>query len=472
MTEQPNPQSNPPESAKRGFWQKLIDSLRKDNVDGDAHVSAAAIIITAVFLMALTAALLYGITAGWPVCGELPLKENVNNNAAGDNTNRSATPPANGNASGATGANTNGNSNASANVTANANTANTNTGANNNTGATAASSPTNGNVGEGTTPDETQPTGEGETAAKPDADTIEPKTGPITGKTLVTIKGKNFGTSVDDIKVRFDEKEAKVSQVSDESITARTPEHSEGAVDVSVERGKDKKNRDVLPAGYTYTCPSPTGTNLFYMIILAGALGGCIHALRSLAWYVGQRELKWSWLPRYYTLPFVGAAMAMLFGLLIFAGLFDNTTGRSESLFIIAVAGLVGMFSQQAALKLTDIANAIFTKPEPGKDAEPQKGLAVDSGDETPAGATDADIDLKSGSIAGGPPAVKITNTGLSDVVSVTFGGQPATDVSFDTATSTVTATPPSAAAAGDVDIEVKDAAGKTVKLKYTYTAP
>jgi hypothetical protein len=448
------------EATPQGFFGRLSYILRKDNVEGDAHVSAIAIILTALFLMTLTILLLIGLTQRWPAC-ELP-EENVNANVAGANAN--AAPPANRNASVATGANANSNVNVNANAAANTNTsANANTDANTNAGAQANTN-TNANAGADTTT--TPTTGEtGTTVASVDIDSIDPKSGPITGKTLVTIKGKNFGTTSDGVRVKFDGIEAKISKVSEESITARTPPHSEGAVDVTVEKG-DKS--DVLPAEYTYTCPTPTGTNLFYMLIFAGALGSCIHAMRSLFWYVGQRELRWSWLPMYYVLPFIGAAMAMLFGLLIFAGLFDNNTGRAQSLFIIAIAGLVGMFSQQAALKLADIANAVFTKPEPGKEAEPQKGMPVDSGAKPPATPSEAKINPSAGPMAGSPP-VEITNTGLSDVASVTFGTQPGTNVTFDATTSTLTVTPPDAAKAGKVEVEIKDGAGKLAKGYYTY---
>jgi hypothetical protein len=445
-----------PRVAKKGFWKRLKDSLSKNNVHGDAHVSAGAIIITALFLIILTIGLLYSIVVRWPAC-ELP-EETVNSNMA-SNANGNTASSANGNASIATVANANA---ANINNNANANnppTTNTNTG---------------GNVGAGT-PTPTPPPGATPITTENGATitpttvvvkTVEPKSGPVTGRTLVIIKGANFGTSADGLKVKFDGLEAKISKISDESITARTPPHSEGAVDVSIEKGKE---RDVLSAEYTYTCPAPTGTNLFYMLIFAGALGGCIHSMRSLAWYVGQRELRWSWLPTYFTLPFVGAAMAMLFGLLIFAGLFDSNNGRSQSLFIIAVAGLVGMFSQQAALKLTDIANAIFTKPGAGKDAEPQKSISVDANAQNPSDTPDAKIDPNSGPVGGGQ-TVKLVN--VSKVNSIDFGGEDIeiTDDDFDEDTSTITLETP-AHDEGEIEVKVKDAAGKTVILKYNYKA-
>jgi hypothetical protein len=40
---------------------------------------------------------------------------------------------------------------------------------------------------------------------------------------------------------------------------------------------------------------------LFVIVLLAGALGGMVHTLRSLYWYVGNRNLRYSWLLMYAT---------------------------------------------------------------------------------------------------------------------------------------------------------------------------
>jgi hypothetical protein len=296
-----------------------------------------------------------------------------------------------------------------------------------------------------------------------DADSIEPDSGPTTGKTLVTIKGKNFGSNAEDIEVKFGELNAGVNQASNESISVRTPMHSEGVVDVSVKKKSNGEN-DVLRSRYTYTCPPPSGSGLFLMLMMAGALGGCIHALRSLYWYSGQGELKWRWLPMYFALPFTGAAMAMIFSLLIIAGFVDNTTGRSQALFIIAVAGLVGMFSQQAALKLTDVANAFFTKPGEGKDAEPQKSLSVSQRETKPFPVTVTAMTPGEGKAG---DEVKITGSGFNTSTTVNFGGVAARIKSFD-ATSITVVTPPGT---GDVEVEVKTN-DQSVKLpaKFKYT--
>ncbi len=383
-------------------------------------VGAVGITFTGLFLILLTVTLLYSITDGWPVC-DLPEKsQNSNAAAASAGANQNAPPAAN--------------ADLSATPDANANGANANSDAG---------------------------------AARIDADSIEPTSGPVTGKTLVTIKGKNFGSTTEGMTVKFGEIKVNVTQVGSESISVRTPKHSEGVVDVAVERDGE---RDVLPSAYTYTCPAPTGVSLFLMLNMAGALGGCIHAMRSLYWYAGQRALTWSWLPMYFALPFIGSAMATIFSLLIVAGFVDSATGRSQSLFIIAVAGLVGMFSQQAALKLTDIANAFFTKPGQGSDAKPQKSVSVDEGETPkPIALTATTMDKRTGK-AGGGDEVTIRGNGFSNTTTVSFGGVTAIVKTTTVSPTSITVVTP-AHAPGDVDVEVKSG-NQSFKLptKFTYT--
>jgi hypothetical protein len=437
-------------SQSTGDSKESLLMKAKDNLPhGGSPVGVGGIILSAGFLIFLTVALLYGITKYWPVC-DLP-DENQNTNGAGGtnaNDNRSTT---------STNTNSSVTTSANVNLTSNQNTSTpTNTNARIRTQAnTNASAPSPG----------TSPTPANDvTLTKLDADSIEPNSGPTTGKTLVIIRGKNFGTKTEDIKVKFGELKANVNQVSNDSISVRTPMHSEGIVDVSVEKSNGEK--DVLTSKYTYTCPPPTGSGLFYMLIMAGGLGGCIHALRSLYWYTGQGELKWRWLPMYFALPFIGAAMAMIFSLLIIAGFVDNTTGRSEALFIIAIAGLVGMFSQQAALKLTDVANAFFTKPGEGKDAEPQKSLSVSQRETKSFPLTVTAMTPTGGNVVGGEE-VKITGSGFSTSTTVNFGSVAAKVKSFDSTSITVV-TPPGT---GEVEVEVKsDDQSVKLPVKFKYT--
>src|ERR1044072_2751459 len=405
----------------------------------------AEIAVAAAFLIGLTVYLLYGITTRWPAC-ELPDETTPAAVAsANTNTNTNANANTNANRGAPTNANTNANVNTNQNVNSNSNS-NVNANANSTVG-TATPTPASQNPG------------------VPALSAAEPASGSIKGGKSVIIRGS--GLSRNDV-IRFDEIEAPpVGTGGGDSLTVKSPRHEEGPVDVTLYRGGNLMAR--LPGGYTYVCPAPSGTNLFFMLIMAGALGGCIHAMRSLWWYVGNGVLKARWMTMYFLLPFIGASMAMIFSLLIVAGIFDNTTGRSTSLFIIAIAGLVGMFSQQAALKLTDIANAFFTKPGPGKDAKPQESQSVGERGTGTGGGTPA-ITPPSGPTAGGTKVI-IANTGFSDVKSVTFDGTPATEVKFDKATLAITAVTPKHAE-GEVEVVITNQAGTPITIPYTYTAP
>ena len=109
---------------------------------------------------------------------------------------------------------------------------------------------------------------------------------------------------------------------------------------------------------------------LLITVALAGALGSLVHVLRSFYNYVGNRELKWSWLPMYIMLPIVGANLGLVFYLIIRGGFFSSTATVQETSFFgfAALAALAGLFSEQAVLKLKIIAETMLIKPKKGKD--------------------------------------------------------------------------------------------------------
>jgi len=115
-------------------------------------------------------------------------------------------------------------------------------------------------------------------------------------------------------------------------------------------------------------------TRLFILVLLAGALGASVHAVRSLSWYVGNRAFVTSWLLYYYLRPFVGAGLAAVFYFVIRGGFFSPTANFSETspFGFCALAALIGLFSENAVLKLKDIADVFFVKPKSGADAVTQ----------------------------------------------------------------------------------------------------
>ena len=114
---------------------------------------------------------------------------------------------------------------------------------------------------------------------------------------------------------------------------------------------------------------------LIFIVAMAGALGSLVHALRSLYWYVGNRELVFSWLAKYILLPFVGSTLALVFYFVIRGGFFspEATIEQTSPFGFAGLGALVGMFSEQAVLKLKEVAETLLAKPEAGKDPATQE---------------------------------------------------------------------------------------------------
>jgi hypothetical protein len=121
-------------------------------------------------------------------------------------------------------------------------------------------------------------------------------------------------------------------------------------------------------------------TEFFVIVALAGALGGSIHSIRSIAWYIGNRRLRWSWTPFYVLQPLVGATLATLFYFVLRAGLFSpSTQTKATSPYgFAALAALVGLFSEQAVEKLKTVAEEFFQEAPKGVDQAPQITPAPD----------------------------------------------------------------------------------------------
>lgn len=114
---------------------------------------------------------------------------------------------------------------------------------------------------------------------------------------------------------------------------------------------------------------------LIIIVILAGALGGQVRSLRSLAWYAGNKELKKSWLLQYIVSPFVGATLAIVTYFVIRGGFVSaGSPIQQSSVYVYAgIASIVGIASEPVALKLKQVAESLFTKPGAGNNSNPQE---------------------------------------------------------------------------------------------------
>jgi hypothetical protein len=104
-------------------------------------------------------------------------------------------------------------------------------------------------------------------------------------------------------------------------------------------------------------------------VIVLGAVGSSIHALTSLATYLGNRQLRHSWTMWYLVRLPVGVSLALIFYFLLRGGLFSVGADASDvnPFGICAIAALAGMFSKQATDKLQETFDTLFrTAPTEG----------------------------------------------------------------------------------------------------------
>jgi hypothetical protein len=211
-------------------------------------------------------------------------------------------------------------------------------------------------------------------------------------------------------------------------------------------------------------------TRLLLLVMLCGALGSLMHALRSLYWYTGNRKMVWSWVAFYMLLPFTGAMLAVIFYLVVRGGFFSPqaSTETTSPFGFAALSALVGLFSPQATLKLKEVAETIFTKPAAGADHKPQGSTGVQA--ESPAPTIGA-VSPSSGKSTGAEK-VTIAGTGFLDGAQVKFGGIDGQVISTSSTAIEVIA-PASSSVPATVDILITNPDGQTVTLPngYTYLA-
>jgi IPT/TIG domain len=178
---------------------------------------------------------------------------------------------------------------------------------------------------------------------------------------------------------------------------------------------------------------------LFIVVALAGALGGLVYGLRSLTWYAGNRNLKYSWMMTYYVQPIVGAGLATITYVVLRGGLVVVTTQASPDLVnpfgFAAFGGLVGLFSAEAAEWLKRIFEQVFAPAMKGKDPAIEVRVTGVEPEQGPVGSE-----------------VAVTGTGLADVQRVTFGGVEATNLRKVSATE-LRVTVPDGAVSGPVTV-------------------
>jgi len=317
---------------------------------------------------------------------------------------------------------------------------------------------------------------------------VKPQHGPAKGGGEVNIVGTAF---TDGLQVFFGDVPAKsVTRKSDNLLIVTPPDSQPGAVMIEIDSSDGQKSADryvfddgspdssklpstAQPQGpldtslincqksslpfFAWACSLDSGVRLILIVVIVGSLGALIHVARSFYWYVGNRNLKSSWLLMYFLIPFTGGGLALLF-LLISRGVSSAQPAGIESSVggYAALAALVGMFSQQALAKLKQIAESVFAPTEKGKD---QATFSV--------APKITSIQPINGPSSGGTKVV-IGGTGFSSVSHATFGGVSAGTIAVDNDRQ-ITATTP-AHSEGKVDVDVATSSGQKDSLPGAFT--
>lgn len=115
--------------------------------------------------------------------------------------------------------------------------------------------------------------------------------------------------------------------------------------------------------------------SLLVVTTVSGGIGGVLHAVRSLYWYVGNRAARRSWLLFYVCVPLVGALLALIFYVVLRGGLLSSQVSATDvnPYGFCAVSALVGLFASEAVAKLKEIFSTLFSTAETGRDHVPPR---------------------------------------------------------------------------------------------------
>lgn len=175
---------------------------------------------------------------------------------------------------------------------------------------------------------------------------------------------------------------SRETAATETSAGAKTQADQPATLDTATVVRQRQEPASVTLLGFTFSVWDEQ--RLLLLVLLAGALGSLVHALRSVYWYVGNRDLVWSWVAMYVMLPFAGATLGLIFYLVVRGGFFSPQSSFEETspFGFAAFSALIGMFSQQAVLKLQAVAETLLTKPPAGADAKPQRREPGETDDE------------------------------------------------------------------------------------------
>lgn len=265
---------------------------------------------------------------------------------------------------------------------------------------------------------------------QPTITTISPTSGSTLGGTSVTINGTNFAN---DATLTFGGVAASSVVISNngKTITATTPAHAAGSVDVTVTNpgsGNSASQSDTNLNGFTYISPTPAVTSISPNS--GPDAGGTLVTITGSGYSSG-------------AIVAIGGTAAT--GVTVISSTSITATTPAH------VAGTFDVVVTNPDLKTGTLTNA-FTFIDPP--APHVSGISPSTG-----------------STVGGD-SVTITGTGFNSGATVTIGGSAATSVTIVSSTSITATTPAHAAGAVDVVVTNTDTKSGTLTSGFTYQTP
>jgi hypothetical protein len=144
-------------------------------------------------------------------------------------------------------------------------------------------------------------------------------------------------------------------------------EKSETDATVALE---NQKRLEDPPVHVRYIGDISREIDLLWLVLITGALGSFVYSARSFVDFVGNKAIRGSWSAWYLMYPLIGSALALIFYLVIRGGfLTASTTGASVNIYgLVAISGMVGMFSKQATNKLDELFSTLFKSEKDDQD--------------------------------------------------------------------------------------------------------
>lgn len=196
----------------------------------------------------------------------------------------------------------------------------------------------------------------------------------------VAVYGCNFKP---DPKVKFDRVLRESSPLGDHEliVSLRASDFAAAAtIAVSVETGPDAKPlqspatnlrikpvSDIKAAWNPWHCRKPytitLELRLILLVLFTGLLAATIAGLKSFVEYVGDEKFHPTWYMFYCAEPFIGSGLALIFYFVIRAGFLAGTNADIKAVNpfgFVAIAALVGLFSDAAFRKLNEIFDSLL----------------------------------------------------------------------------------------------------------------